>query len=400
MNKYNTISISPFSSSTEKEHYLLSCNGRYFEVNQPLAELLTDLQQNETQEAAIQTYINKKEGKYTFEQTESLIKKHIDPLLTIPKEKECTFLYEKELLTAATVERFSKRFSFLFNRKFMWSLLSIATIMDIFFFINVPDLLVFNNRANAFGMAGLLIFMLVSSFFHELGHASACKYCGVKHGSIGLGLYLNFPVLYTDVTEIWKLNRKQRFMVNIAGVYFQCFFLIVLLVGFWMTGDDMLRYMILILNLGFLMTLNPFFKFDGYWIVSDLLGVPSLRKRSIEIIKYYWYRIMRRRIQQMPYLLRIGLAERWGLAIYAVIVNFFMGYYFIYIIPRFLYNFLLSFPREMQELILYLSNNLTPPFALMRNIGIQLLFLALLGYLFTKMIRSLKKQNSKNGEQA
>lgn len=54
----------------------------------------------------------------------------------------------------------------------------------------------------------------------------------------------------------------------------------------------------------------------------------------------------------------------------------------------------------MQELILYLSNNLTPPFALMRNIGIQLLFLALLGYLFTKMIRSLKKQNSKNGEQA
>ena len=87
----------------------------------------------------------------------------------------------------------------------MWSLLSIATIMDIFFFINVPDLLVFNNRANAFGMAGLLIFMLVSSFFHELGHASACKYCGVKHGSIGLGLYLNFPVLYTDVTEIWKL---------------------------------------------------------------------------------------------------------------------------------------------------------------------------------------------------
>jgi putative peptide zinc metalloprotease protein len=189
-------------------------------------------------------------------------------------------------------------------------------------------------------------------------------------------------------------------MVNIAGVYFQCFFLIVLLVGFWMTGDDMLRYMILILNLGFLMTLNPFFKFDGYWIVSDLLGVPSLRKRSIEIIKYYWNRIMRRRIQQMPYLLRIGLAERWGLAIYAAIVNFFMGYYFIYIIPRFLYNFLLSFPGEMQELILYLSNNLTPPFALMRNIGMQLLFLALLGYLFTKMIRSLKKQNSKNGEQA
>lgn len=394
MNKYNSISISPFSSSTEKEHYLLSCNGRYFEVNQSLVELLTDLQQNETQESAIQTYINKKEGKYTFEQTECLIKKHIDPLLTLPKEKKRTFLYEKELLTAATVERFSNLFSFLFNSKFMWSLLSLAIAMDIFFFINVPDLLVFNNRANAFGMAGLLIFMLVSSFFHELGHASACTYCGVKHGSIGFGLYLNFPVLYTDVTEIWKLNRKQRLMVNIAGVYFQCFFLIILLAGFWMTGDDMLRYMILILNLGFLMTLNPFFKFDGYWIVSDLLGVPSLRKRSIEIIKYYLNRMMKRPTHQVPYLLRISLRARWGLAIYATVVNFFMGYYFIYIIPRFLYKFLLSFPGEVQELILYLSNNLTPPFALIRNIGMQLLFLALLAYMFTKMIRSLKKQNS------
>lgn len=394
MNKYNSISISPFSSSTEKEHYLLSCNGRYFEVNQSLVELLTDLQQNETQESAIQTYINKKEGKYTFEQTEGLIKKHIDPLLTLPKEKKRTFLYEKELLTAATVERFSNLFSFLFNSKFMWSLLSLAIAMDIFFFINVPDLLVFNNRANAFGMAGLLIFMLVSSFFHELGHASACTYCGVKHGSIGFGLYLNFPVLYTDVTEIWKLNRKQRLMVNIAGVYFQCFFLIILLAGFWMTGDDMLRYMILILNLGFLMTLNPFFKFDGYWIVSDLLGVPSLRKRSIEIIKYYLNRMMKRPTHQVPYLLRISLRARWGLAIYATVVNFFMGYYFIYIIPRFLYKFLLSFPGEVQELILYLSNNLTPPFALIRNIGMQLLFLALLAYMFTKMIRSLKKQNS------
>lgn len=398
MNKYNSISIAPFSSSTEKEHYLLSCNGRYFEVSQSLVELLTDLQQNDTQEEAIQTYVNKKKGKYTSEQTESLIKKHIDPLLTIPKEKKRTFLYEKELLTATTVERFSKAFSFLFNRKFMWSLLSISIAMNILFFVNVPDLLVFNNRANAFSMAGLLVFMLVSSFFHELGHASACTYCGVKHGSIGFGLYLNFPVLYTDVTEIWKLNRKQRFMVNIAGVYFQCFFLIILLIGFWMTGDDLLRYMILILNLGFLMTLNPFFKFDGYWIVSDLLGVPSLRKRSIEIIKYYCNRLMRRPIQRVPYLLRIGRKERWGLAIYAVIVNLFMGYYFIYIIPRFLYNFLLSFPGEMQELILYLSNNITPPFALMRNIGMQLLFLALLGYLFTKMIRSLKKQSSKHGE--
>lgn len=59
---------------------------------------------------------------------------------------------------------------------------------------------------NAYSIIGLLAFVLLSSFFHELGHASACKYFEVKHGGIGFGLYLNFPVLYTDVTEVWKLN--------------------------------------------------------------------------------------------------------------------------------------------------------------------------------------------------
>ena len=118
--------------------------------------------------------------------------------------------------------------------------------------------------------------MLASSFFHELGHASACKYFGVRHGGVGFGLYLTFPVLYTDVTEIWKLNRRQRCVVNLAGVYFQSYGLILLLVAFFVTGDDILRYLILIMNLGFLMTLNPFFKFDGYWIASDLLGVPNV----------------------------------------------------------------------------------------------------------------------------
>ena len=76
---------------------------------------------------------------------------------------------------------------------------------------------------------GLFTFILGSSFFHELGHASACKYFGIQHGGIGFGLYLNFPVLYTDVTEVWKLKRGQRCVVNLAGVYFQSYWLILLL---------------------------------------------------------------------------------------------------------------------------------------------------------------------------
>ena len=274
----------------------------------------------------------------------------------------------------------------------MGIILLITLVLDIRFFIGTQDLLQFNNKVNIYLIFGLLIFMLVSSFFHELGHASACKYFKVQHGGIGFGLYLTFPVLYTNVTEAWKLNRLQRCIVNIAGVYFQCYILIALLVAFFITENDILRYLILIMNFGFLMTLNPFFKFDGYWIASDLLGVPNLRARSKELLNYWYKRMRKQSITQKPYLLQIRPAAKYGLLIYSIVVNLFMGFYFFYIIPSFLYRFVSTFPDAVNELILYLSNGMTPPFALLRNIGSQLLFLALIGYLFWKLAQPVLKR--------
>ena len=245
-------------------------------------------------------------------------------------------------------------------------------------------------------VVGLLAFMLGSSFFHELGHASACKYFGVRHGGIGFGLYLNFPVLYTDVTEVWKLDRKQRCVVNLAGVYFQSYWLIILLLAFFLTGNDIVRYLILIMNLGFVMTLNPFFKFDGYWIASDLLGVPNLRQRSLELIGYVWKKMRKIPEGKRPYLLQIRPLERFGLLVYSVVVNFFMGFYFLYVIPTFLYRFVQTFPDAVNELILYLSNRMVPPFALLRNIGMQVVFISLIGYLVYKLVTPFVKRHVRN----
>lgn len=140
------------------------------------------------------------------------------------------------------------------------------------------------------------------------------------------------------------------------------------------------------------MTLNPFFKFDGYWIASDLLGVPNLRARSKELLNYWYKRMRKQSITQKPYLLQIRPAAKYGLLIYSIVVNLFMGFYFFYIIPNFLYRFVSTFPDAVNELILYLSNRMTPPFALLRNIGSQLLFLALIGYLFWKLAQPLLKR--------
>lgn len=391
MNKYNDIIIHPLSSSTQERQYLLSCNGQYYEASLPIVELVKVLQEYPMEEEAIATYISRKEGKYTPEQVQLIIGKFISHLFT-SKEKKRTFLYEKELFSASTIDKFSDAFRFLFNKTYMLAVLTITILLDAYFFLTTNDLLIFNTKVNIYMVVGLFVFILSSSFFHELGHASSCKHFGVKHGGIGFGLYLTFPVLYTDVSEVWQLNRIQRCIVNIAGVYFQSYSLIILLVAFLLTGNDIIRYLILIMNFGFLMTLNPFFKFDGYWIASDLLGVPNLRTRSLELISYYYRRIRKRSITSIPYLLQIRPIEKYGLLVYSIVVNFFMGFYFFYIIPSFLYRFISTFPDAVNELILYLSNGMTPPFVLLRNIGSQLLFLALIGYLFWNLLRPLIKR--------
>lgn len=391
MNVYSDIIIHPLASSTQEKKFLLSCNGRYYEASLAVAELVETLQEYQTEEEGIAVYIHRTEGKYTQEQVLQVISKFINPLFAAT-EKKRTFLYEKELFGAATIDTFSDMFRFLFNKVCMATVLAITAILDIYFFFTTDDLLSFNGQVTVYVIAGLLVFMLTSSLFHELGHASACKYYGLKHGGIGFGLYLNFPVFYTDVTEVWTLNRKKRCVVNIAGVYFQCYWLITLLVIFLLTGSEIVRYLILIMNLGFLMTLNPFFKFDGYWIASDILGVPNLRARSLELLSY-WYSLMRNcPIEKKPYLLQIRSLEKYGLLLYSIAVNVFMGFYFFYIIPKFFYRFVHTFPGKINELILYLSNNITPPFALLRNIGSQLLFLMLIGYFLYKLITPLVKR--------
>ena len=396
MQPYANITIYPLATSTQKGRCLLLYGNQYYEVSCHVVELINELQQKTTEEEAIASYIKIKEGKYSVEQVEYIIDKCITPIFQKKEKKKRTFLYEKELFPTSVIDSFSDAFRFLFHKTCMVVVFTLVLCMDVYFFWHTEDLLVFNNSVNIYIVVGLLLFMFLSSLFHVLGHASACKHFELRHGGIGFGLYLNFPVLYTDVTEVWKLNRKQRFVVNIAGVYFQSLCMIGLLIGFFLTGNNMLRYLILIMNFGFLMTLNPFFKFDGYWIMSDLLGVPNLRSRSKELLSYLYNFIRKRPVEQKPYLLQVETAEKWGMLLYSIVVNLFMGFYFFFIIPSFLYRFVLSFPKEIQDLIMYLSNNLTPPFALLRNISMQLIFLALIIFFITKFIQSLKKRHDKS----
>lgn len=112
--------------------------------------------------------------------------------------------YSQSLLSI----NFLMLFVYYSKKQYMITVMLIGFLVDIFFMITTENLLQFSSHVNVYSILGLLVFMLGSSLFHELGHASACKYYGIKHGGIGFGLYLNIPVLYTDVTEVWQLKRS------------------------------------------------------------------------------------------------------------------------------------------------------------------------------------------------
>lgn len=391
MERYKQIHIQPLASASVKERFLLVYNGRHYEAGAPVVDLIRCLQQENTQEEAVVAFVEKKKGMFSCAQVEDVITRLIQPMFADDaKPRKRTFLYERELFSASVIDRFSDACSFLFRKTVMFPLMIAVLAADICFFCITDNLLTFNGSANAYMVIGMLIFMVASSLFHELGHASACKHFGIRHGGIGFGLYLNFPVLYTDVTEVWRLRRTDRCIVNLAGVYFQMYILLAVLALFYATGSDTLRYMILTLNLGFIMTLNPFFKFDGYWIASDVLGIPNLRSRSKELLGYVYRRMRGRAADETPYLLQTNRLGRYGLLVYAVVVNLFMGYYFFYILPKFMVNFVASFPDEIHQLVLYLSNGMAPSFALLRNIFMQLVLLGLVGFMLYNVIRKLK----------
>jgi putative peptide zinc metalloprotease protein len=222
---------------------------------------------------------------------------------------------------------------------------------------------------------------------HELGHASACRHFKVEHGGVGFGLYLTFPVFYTDVSETWKLKRRERIIVNMAGIYFQLIMLIPFFLIYFLTSNTVLKWFLLTVNFNLFVTLNPFFKFDGYWIISDLLGVPNLRKRSGELISYFFKKMFHYKTDKSLYLFRIKNKERVALIIYTVIVNLFFGFYFFFLIPTFVYRFYTSFPLLVEQLIYRLSSRQTVGFGLIQSILVQLLFMALIVYFLVRMFK-------------
>ena len=125
-------------------------------------------------------------------------------------------------------------------------------------------------------MLGLIV---LSAAFHECGHASACAYGGAKPGAMGAGIYIVWPAFYTDVTDAYRLGKGGRLRTDLGGVYFNVIFTLGTAAAYFITGFEPLLLVIPLQHIEILHQFLPFVRLDGYYIISDLTGVPDMFAR-------------------------------------------------------------------------------------------------------------------------
>lgn len=145
------------------------------------------------------------------------------------------------------------------------------------------------------------ILFLLLLLFHELGHATACSRFGQRPRSIGFVVYLLYPSFYSDVSAAWRLRRWQRVVVDLAGCYFQLIASAAIMLLYHSTHWEPLRTAVCLGIYSMLYTLNPVFRFDGYWVLADMLGVTNLGEQPRRIARHVETLVSGRPAKPLPW---------------------------------------------------------------------------------------------------
>ena len=150
-------------------------------------------------------------------------------------------------------------------------------------FISLGDLPTFIAEANPWYMGGLL---LITKLLHELAHGVVCRRVGGRVGDIGILLLCGVPCPYCDVTDIWRQpSSLRRASVMFAGIYVELILASLATLVWFASNDTTLRlFMLNIMVICGVSTLvfnaNPLMRYDGYFLLADLLGSVNLRQEA------------------------------------------------------------------------------------------------------------------------
>jgi putative peptide zinc metalloprotease protein len=139
-------------------------------------------------------------------------------------------------------------------------------------------------QLSAIPVISLVIFLVIAA--HEFAHGLTCKRLGGEVREMGFMLVYFQPALYCNVSDAWLFPEKsKRLWVGFAGPYFELFLWALCTIAWRLTDvETTINYLAFIVmtssGIKTLFNFNPLIKLDGYYLLSDWLEIPNLRKRA------------------------------------------------------------------------------------------------------------------------
>jgi putative peptide zinc metalloprotease protein len=168
--------------------------------------------------------------------------------------------------------------------------LSALTLVVVQFDVFRSRLPAFHTFFDAQNWLWLGITLAVTKILHEFGHGLSCKHFGGECHEMGIMMLVLTPCLYCNVSDSWMLpNRWHRAAIGAAGMYVELVLASICTFIWWFTEPGPLNY--ICLNVMFISSVstvmfnaNPLLRYDGYYILSDILEIPNLRQKASTIL--------------------------------------------------------------------------------------------------------------------
>jgi hypothetical protein len=236
------------------------------------------------------------------------------------------YIFRVRLLSEALVAKIARRLEVLLCLPAIVAYLPLVGAGSYLLFWSDAPREVAGHLQSATGFLVAYLIYLLAIAAHELGHATACSRYRIRPGDIGFAVYLVFPAVYCDVTRAWLLPRRQRVVVDLAGLLFE-----VGVGACYATAGALLHVWVLTLAafmvLGNLVwALNPFGRFDIYWTLNDALGLVDLSRDRWRVLCDSLSPVKRQTHSDAISLGRGPKAFLFGYGVCSVLVFGFFGY--------------------------------------------------------------------------
>jgi len=247
------------------------------------------------------------------------------------------------------------RVSFIYTKWFTFFTLGMFAIMVLIFVSGWSEIwrdtvsyYTFTDKSAA-DLAEFWLLFCGLGFFHESAHGLTCKHFGGGVHRMGFMLIYLSPAFFCDVGELYVYAGKwPRVAAIVAGIWVELIFCSVASIVWWGTPTgspvhDFAYKIMLITGVAVvLMNLNPLIKLDGYYLLGELIGIPTIKESSTEYLSCRVKRDLFKLRVEVPYLLP---QRRWLFVGYALISGLY-SYIVLFTVVRLSYNIFSRFSPQ------------------------------------------------------